>query len=159
MASGTQIAKFAPGHNQPPATNPAIPDWRNGHPRLTFDQTTGEIAIFSDVLSRAYAGGGITVNVKWACAVNTGTVGWLVAIEKVASTQDTDADNFGADATITATTVSGTSGIELTTSVNISNANFGIAVGERYRIRLTRDVANDTAAGDAEFTAMEILEQ
>jgi hypothetical protein len=66
---------------------------------------------------------------------------------------DIDADSFGTEQTITATTVSGTSGITTTTSVTFSQAQLpaSLAVGDMYRLRVRRDVANDTAAGDAQL--------
>jgi hypothetical protein len=63
--------------------------------------------------------------------------------------------------TITATTVPGTSGQLLKLSVNIANgANMGsVAAGEMFRLRVRRDVANDTATGDAELLAVTVAEQ
>ena len=64
-----------------------------------------------------------------------------------------DSDNFGTAQTITAATVSGTSGITLVTSVNFSQAQLptSLGAGDMYRIRIRRDVTNDTATGDAEL--------
>ena len=75
--------------------------------------------------------------------------------------QDIDSDGFATAKTITAATVPGTSGI-----INVSNVTLtagatdtdSVAAGEAFRIRLRRDVANDTATGDAEFYAMELKE-
>jgi hypothetical protein len=61
---------------------------------------------------------------------------------------------------VTATTVPGTSGVEMRTSVAVTNgANMdGITAGDHFRMRIRRDVANDTAAGDAELSMVEIVE-
>lgn len=165
MASGDTLAKFFPNQNEPPAANFATPDTRQAtypHTVLDFDATTGEAAVFKDVLDRRYAGGGITVYVHYAMtSATSGTCGWLIAFERVSdSQQDIDSDGFASDQTLTAVTVPGTSGHVDICSVAISNgANMdSIAAGEGYRLRITRDVANDTATGDAELWAVELKE-
>lgn len=162
MASGDTLLIFTPLNNEPPATNYATLDTRNGHSVLDFDTTTAETAIFKGVLPRTYAGGGITVYVHAALtSATSGTLGWLVAFERVGNgSQDIDTDGFAADQTITAATVPATSGNVLILSVAVTNgANMdSIAVGEGFRLKITRDVTNDTAAGDAELWAVELKE-
>lgn len=161
MASGDSLVTLHPYGNEPPSSNYATLDFRNGHPCLDFDDTTGEAAIWSFVLPRNYAGGGITVYVHWAAtSATSGTIGWLVAFERVGTAQDMDSDSFASDQTITAATTSGTSGIVIITNVAVSNgANMdSIAVGELVRIRITRDVSNDTVTGDAEIVGVELKE-
>lgn len=162
MASGDTILELFPQDNAPPASNAATPDTRNGHPVLDFDDTTAESAVFSRILPRHYAGGGITVYVHYSMtSAITGTCGWTVEFERVGDgQQDIDSDGFASAQTITAVTVPGTSGFVDIVNVAISNgANMdSIAAGEGFRIRLKRDVANDTAAGDAEFWGMELKE-
>ena len=104
------------------------------------------------------ARGGITVAVIWAIAATTGTVGWTVEIER--SNTVINADSFAAAQTITAATVNASTLVPSTASVAITNgANMdSLAVGELYRVRLKRDVAADTAAGDALFLGLEIRE-
>jgi hypothetical protein len=159
MASGNTLFTFFPTDNEPPGTNYATFDTRNGHPVLDFDDTTGEAAIFTGVVPRNYAGGGITIYVHaMATTATTGTMGWLVGFERMSdATTDLDSDSFASNQTITAVTVPGTSGVVLVLNVAVSNgANMdSIAVGEAFRIKLTRDVTNDTAAGDVEFLALE----
>lgn len=153
---------FKPLDNEAPTANFATLDTRNNHPVLDFDTTTGEAAIFSGVLPADYGGGGLTVTLHWGCTTaTTGTVGWLVAIERIGAVLDIDADSFASDQTVTAATTSGSPGILTVTSVNISNgANMdSLAAGEAFRIRITRDVANDTAAGDAELLRVVVVEQ
>lgn len=161
MASGDTLAIFGPLQNEPPAANYATFDTRNTtspHPVLDFDQTTAESALFSSILPRNYAGGGITAYVHWTADPVAGTVGWTVEFERMNT--DLDADSFAAAQTITAATVNGTSGIITVTNVAVANgaAMDSIAVGEAFRVRLTRDVGNDNAAGDANFVAMELKE-
>ena len=162
MASGDTLLTFKPWDNEPPASNFATIDTRNGHPVLDFDTTTGEAAIFSAILPRNYAGGGITVYVHASLtSAVTGTLGWLIAFERIGDgQQDIDSDGFASDQTITAATVPGTSGHVDILNVAVSNgANMdSIAAGEGFRLRVTRDVANDSAAGDAELVCVELKE-
>ncbi len=84
LASGDTLVKFFPRDNEPPTTLYALLSTRNAHPILNFDTTTQWSAIFTDVLSRNYAGGGITVYVHWTAATaTTGTVGWDVSFERI----------------------------------------------------------------------------
>lgn len=162
MASGQTLATFRPYDNEPPATNFATLDLRNNHPVLDFDDTTQEAAIFSDVLPRAYAGGGITVYLHYSMtSAVTGTCGWDVSIERIGDQQlDIDADSFATAQTVTAVTVPATSGnVDIVNVAITDGANMdSLAVGEAYRIRVRRDVASDNAAGDAELLAIEIKE-
>jgi hypothetical protein len=161
MASGDVIEIFYPASNEPPTANYATFDTRNSHPVLDFDDTTAEFAIFTGLLM-GYAGGGITVSVGFsATSAITNTIGFTVEIERIGDqVLDVDADSFATAQTITAVTVPGTSGFVDVVSVSISNgANMdSLANGEQFRIRLKRDVANDTAAGDAEVHWVRIVE-
>lgn len=158
------LLTFKPNDNEPPATAYATLDTRNSRPVLDFDATTQEAAIFTGVLPYGYVGTlGVTVDIFCAMtSATTGTVGWDVAFERTqASTDDIDADSFATAQTVTAVTVPGTSGQVLKMSVNVSNGENmdSIAAGEMFRLRVRRDVANDTAAGDAELLAVTIREQ
>lgn len=159
MASGNTLVAFSPTDNVQPATNPATLDLRNLHPALYFDDTTAEAATFTAVMPRHYAGGGITLYFHWAAtSATSGTIGWKVYIERMNT--DLDADSFTSAATVTAATVNGTAGIITITSLAVTNgANMdSIAVGDSFRLWIERDVANDTATGDAELYAIEIKE-
>jgi hypothetical protein len=161
VASGNTLCVFTALSNEPPAANYATFDLRNGHAVLDFDQTTQEVAIFRGVLPRHYAGGGITVYVHWSADVTSGTVGWDVAFERVGDgQQDIDSDGFATAQTVTAVTVPATSGhVDITNVAVTDGANIdSIAVGEMFRLRVRRDVANDTAAGDAQLLAVELKE-
>lgn len=161
MASGDTLVIFTPLHNEPPSSNAATIDLRNQHPVLDFDTTTGEAAVFSSVMPRNYAGGGVTVYIHWAASTaTTGTIGWLVGFEQIGTALDIDADSFAADNTVTAATVSGTSGIIVITNTTFTDGADmdSVAVGEAFRLKITRDVAGDSAAGDAELLAVEIKE-
>ncbi len=155
--------QFGPLDNEPPSSNYATLDTRNGHPTLRFDTTTQETAIWSGALPADYSGAGITVHIFCSLtSATSGTVGWDVSIERMdASTLDIDADSFASAQTVTAVTVPGTSGQLLKMSVNISNgANMdSLAAGEMFRLRVRRDVANDTATGDAELLRVMMVSQ
>jgi|SRR5882672_174178 len=162
MASGNTLMSFQPAAAQFPATNYATFNTRNTHLLLEFDTTTQEACFFRGILPRNYAGGGITVYLHWAAASATsGTIGWDVSFERIgAAQQDIDSDGFATAQTVTAATVDGTSGNVSITNVAVTDgANIdSIAVGESFRIRIRRDVANDSAAGDAQLLGVELKE-
>jgi hypothetical protein len=162
MAAGNTLLIFLPQDNEPPSTNFATIDSRNGHPCLDFDTTTQEAAIFSAIVPRNYAGNGITVYVHYAMtSAESGTVGWDVAFERIGDgQQDVDSDSFASAQTVVAVTVPATTGLVDIVSVAVTNgANMdSIAVGELFRLRVRRDVANDNGAGDAELYAVELKE-
>lgn len=165
MASGDTLCALFPSDNEPPAANYAQRDSSNTTspvPVLAFDTTTAEYAIFTAVLPRNYAGGGITVYILSAMASATsGTLGWTVEFERLqVGTDNIATDSWASAQTVTAATVPGTAGLFQSLNVAVSNgANIdGIAVGEGFRIRIKRDVSNDTAAGDAWLVAVELKE-
>lgn len=162
MASGDTLLIFTPLGAEFPASNYATLDTRNNHPCLDFDTTTGETAYFTGVMPQNYGGGGLTVYLHWAASSATsGTIGWLIAIERIGdSQQDVDADGFASDQTVSATTVPGTSGhVDITSGAFTSGAQMdSLVAGEMFRLRVTRDVAGDNASGDAELYAVEIRE-
>ena len=163
MASGDTLLIFTPLHNEPPSSNPATLDMRNQHPVLDFDAGTNESAVFSAVMPRNYAGTtGVTVYLHYAMSSATsGDVDWDVAFERIGDQQqDIDSDSFAAVNSVDNTTVPGTSGL-----VDIVNVTFtdgadmdSVAVGESFRLKVTRDAASDTATGDAELVKVEIKE-
>jgi hypothetical protein len=162
MASGETLLIFTPLHNQPPASGAATLDLRNSHPVLDFDAAAAEDAIFGAILPRHYAGGGLTVILTWmATSATSGDVKWNAAIERDDSGTDLDADSF-ASAQTTTTTAPATSGAPITTSIAFtSGAQMdSLAVGEKFRLKVTRDAAagGDTMTGDAEILAIEIKE-
>ncbi len=84
-----------------------------------------------------------------------------VSIERIGDqVQNIDSDGFAAVNSVDNTVVPGTSGL-----VDIVNVAFtdgadmdSLAVGEGYRVKVTRDAVSDTAAGDAELRFVEIKE-
>jgi len=162
MASGDTLLVFTPLMNEPPTSNFASLDTRNLHPVLDFDAATNETAVFTAIMPRNYAGGGITVYLHYAMSSATAdTVDWDVAFERIGDQQlDIDADSFAAVNSVDDTTVPETSG-----NVDVVNVTFddgadmdSVAVGEAFRLSVTRDAASDDATGDAELVAVEIKE-
>jgi hypothetical protein len=163
MASGDTLLIFTPLHNEPPSSNFATLDTRNYHPVLDFDATTNESAVFSAVMPRNYAGTtGVTVYIHYSMSsAVANTVDWDVAFERIGDQQqDVDSDSFAAVNSVDNTTVPGTSGLVDIVSVAFTDGADmdSVAVGEKFRIKITRDAVSDDAAGDAELHAVEIKE-
>ena len=162
MASGDSLLIFRAQDHIQPASNPAIFQRRNGTPVLEFDDTTQWVAIFHGVLPRHYTGGGIRVYLHFSAKTAvTGTLGWDVAFERIGdSQQDLDSDGFASAQTVTAVTVPGTSGHVDIQSVDVTDGAQldGLLAGEGFRLRVRRDVANDTAAGNGQLGFVELVE-
>lgn len=162
MASGNTLIVFEPYANEPPASNYATLDTRNQHPCLDFDATTNEDAIFSGVMPQHYGGGGVTVYLHYAMSSATAdTVDWDVSWERIGDQQlDIDADSFAAVNSVDDTTVPGTSGnVDIVSVAFTDGADMdSVAVGEKFRLKVTRDAASDDATGDAELYAVELRE-
>ena len=161
-ASGDSLVIWTPQANEPPASAFATFDTRNAHPILDFDDTTEENGIFSAVLPRNYAGGGLSVNVHWAAtSATTGTVVWQSAFEAIGTALDIDADSFatGNNGTLVAPATTGnlgTTNIAHTDGAQIDS----LEVGQAFRVRISREVADaqDSMTGDAEARMVEIRE-
>lgn len=165
MASGDCLDRFTPYQNEPPSSSFATLDTRNAHPVLNFDGTADEEAVFSSILDRKYAGGGLTVNL-WvgAASATSGTMRWQVAIERIdASSLDIDADSFTSFQS-NGVTAPGTSGQFLVCAVTFSNGAQmdSLAVGEPYRLKVRRDAdgtsGTDDIASDCQLRAIEVRE-
>jgi hypothetical protein len=163
MSSGDTLLQFGPLHNEPPATNAATFDHRNQHPVLDFDPTTNEDAVFSGIMPQHYAGTtGVTVYIHYSMtSAVADTVDWDAAFERIGDQQlDVDGDSFAAVNSVDNTTVPGTSGLVDVVSIAFTDGvdMDSVAVGELFRLKITRDAASDDAAGDAELHAVEIRE-
>lgn len=161
MASGDTLATFTPQMNEPPTANFATLDTRNVHPVLEFDDTTQEEGVFSSTMPRAYgAAASIDVILCWmADTAVTGAVVWGVAVERMDTSLDLDADSFAAAINSAATTAPGTSGQPLYTAITLTNAQAdAISAGEMFRLKVARVVgdAGDTMVGDAQLLGIEV---
>ena len=162
MASGDTLLVFNPLCNEPPASNGMTFDTRNQHPVLDADDTTNESAVFSAVMPRNYASSGLTVYIHYAMeTAEADDIDWDAAFERIGDQQqDLDADGFAAVQSVDGTVVPGTSGLVDIVSIGFTNGAQmdSIAVGEGFRLKVTRDADSDTAAGDAELVFVEIKE-
>ncbi len=162
MASGDTLLTFHPYNNEPPAALYATLDLRNNHPVLDFALT--EIAIFSFVLPRNYAGGGITVYFHYALTTAVANdIRLDSTFERIGDQQqDIDADGFDATGVDgTDTTVPGTSGlVDIVNNVHSDGVRLdNLDVGESGRLKITRTaVAGTDAAADLELLAIELKE-
>jgi hypothetical protein len=156
LASKT-LARFTPRENQPPATAFATLDTRNSIAVLDFDAATDEAAIFSGVIpDYANLASGLKVRLAWmATTATSGNVRWGAQLMRCNT--DLDADSFDT-ATLVTSAANGTSGIVTTTSITLTTID-SVAVGESYRLRISRvgsDATNDTMTGDAELITVEV---
>lgn len=163
MASGDTLVLLTALHNEPPATAYATFDTRNGHPVLDFDAAADEDAIFTSVLPRHYAGGGLTVSLRWAAtSATSGNCKWNVQIERLEDEgTDMDADSFAAAQTVTAAAPATSGAVQYSDVTFTAGAQMdSLAAGEMFRLKVTRDAndAGDTMTGDAELVSVEIRE-
>ena len=163
MASGDTLLIFTPQANEPTTSNFATFDTRNNHLVLDFDDTTNESAVFSGVMPRNYTGTtGVTVYIHYAMtSATSGDIDWDIAFERIGDQQlDIDADSFATVQSVDNTTVPATSGyVDIVSIAFTDGAQMdSVAVGEAFRIKITRDATNDTATGDAELLRIEIKE-
>ena len=163
MASGESLITFTAHSNEPPGANYAFVDTRNGHLVLTFDAASAWVAIFSGVLPRNYAGGGITVRIGWIAATATaGNVKWNAQFERHQDeTDDLDADSFATAQTVTVAAPANSGAMQYSDIVFTDGAQMdSIAAGESFRVKLSRDAADvaDTMAGYAQMKTFELRE-
>ncbi len=162
MASGDTLIILTPFNYESPSSGGAAMDMYNLHPVLGFDAADNDEGIFTSLMPRHYGGGGLTIYLHYAMnSATSGDVDWDVAFERIGDQQqDINSDGFAAVNSVDNTTVPATNGL-----VDIVNITFtdgadmdSIAVGESFRIKIIRDGASDTAAGDAGLIAIEIKE-
>ena len=163
MASGDTLLIWTPLSNEPPSSNFATLDTRNSHVVLDFDGAANESAVFRGVMPRHYAGTtGVTVYIHYTMtSATSGDIDWDAAFERVSdSQQDIDSDGFASVQSVDNTTVPGTSGHVDIVSIAFTNGAQmdSVAVGEAFRLRITRDAASDTVTTDAELYALELKE-
>jgi hypothetical protein len=165
MASGDTLAVFTPYDNEPPSANYATLDTRNQHPCLDFDGVTDEEAVFTGILPRNYAGGGVTVYLHVAfTSATSGNARWQVAFERMDDGGlDLDADSFAAFNSA-AGNPNATSGVMTLVTITFTNGAQmdNLAAGEMFRLKVRRDAdgtsGTDDVTTDAELYGVEIKE-
>lgn len=161
MATGDTLIIFPVIAGEPPATNYAVFDTRNDHPVLEFDGTTNESIMFSAILPNHYGSGGVDVILHWAMKTATAsTVDWDAAFERVAGTNDLDADGFAAAQSVNGESVPATSGYVKTTTISFTDGAQmdSVVAGDSFRLKVTRDAASDASTSEAQLVKIEIKE-
>jgi hypothetical protein len=154
---------FYPQNNQPPSASYGTLDVRNGHLVIELDDSAAESCIFSGVLPRNYASGGITVRIAWmAATATTGDVVFGASFERHQDdTDDLDSDSFAAEQTATATTASATGEVQYTAITFTDGAQLdSLAVSEHFRLKVRRVATDgaDTLVGDCQILSVELQE-
>lgn len=163
MASGNTLCVFGPADNEAPSSAFATLDTRNVHPVLDFDDATDESAVFTGIMPRHYAGGGVTVylHVSFTSAV-ANEARFDVAFERIGDgSQDIDSDGFASAQSVDVTAPATSGHVEIANVAFTDGAQMdSVAAGESFRLKITRDAnhANDDASGDAELVFVEIKE-
>jgi len=162
MSTGDTLLTFKPHQNEPTSTNNATLDTRNSHLVLDFDASTNESAVFKDIIPQIYADGGLDVLIHYSMtSATSGDTDWDVSIERIGDqVLDVDSNSFATAISVDNTTVPATSGyVDVITVSLTSGAEMdSLTAGELFRVKVTRDAASDTAAGDAELHAIELRE-
>jgi len=165
MASGDTLAVFTALHGEPPSSNYATFDTRNGVPVLDFDDATDEAIIFAGVMPDAYDSGGYTVTLGWMFTSSgtpgTDTCAWNVywmSVTDDADDLDTKAFAAANSATSTSATADGEVKYEDITFTDGADSD-SVAKNEYFRIKVERNAASGTASpGDAELVFVKIKE-
>lgn len=162
MASGDTLVVFTPISGEPPAANAASFDLRNNHPVWDFDGSANEEIVFSGVMPQGYAGGGVTVYIHYATdATDQDDIDWDAAFERVGDQQqDIDSDGFAAVQSVNGTATPATSGLVDIVSIPFTDGAQmdSVAVGEGFRLKITRDAVSDVMTEDANLFRVEIRE-
>lgn len=165
MASGQTLEVFKAIDNEPPSSNFATFDIRNGIAVLDFDDTTDESAEFGGFMPRNYDGGGVTITIGWmATSATSGTISLDAAFKSLSDdADDVDSKSFAAANNANPTTASASGEIDYATITFTDGADMdSVAAGEYFRLKITRDAngttSTDNMSGDMELVFVEIKE-
>ncbi|KKN02974.1 hypothetical protein LCGC14_1112380 [marine sediment metagenome] len=163
MASGDTLVTLLPQNNEPPAATFATLDTINStSPQMVLDFALTEIGIWTFILPRHYAGGGIII--PYIYAMSSATSLQTKMTSEIATFGDGVSiltDSFAAVQDTGDITVPGTAGLVdyVSTLTHTDGAQMDNAiVGNICRLRLVRVAATADAAGDLEMIAIEIKE-
>jgi len=154
----TTRAVFSPLAAEFPAANFPAPTLINRRPALAFDAATNETCQWSCVAPQGLTGTLTALIYYIMASATSGDTDWDVSLEAVTDGDAVDLDAGDSFATVNSTdntTVPATAGYLDVVSVTLTNAD-SIAAGDYFRLRLTRDAASDTGAGDAYVLAVEL---
>ena len=165
MASGDTLAVFFPAMSEPPSSNYATFDTRNGVLVLDFDDSTDESVEFPGFMPRHYDGGGLTCTIGWMATDTTVTPHnciWDLSFKSVSDdADDLDSKTFAAVNSVTAAEASASGEVDYATITFTDGADMdSVEAGEYFRLKINRDAnnASDTLTGDAELVFIEIRE-
>lgn len=161
VASGDTLSILVPFDLEPPSTLSCLLGSTNNHPVLVYESTTGLFGIFTTIMPQNYSNTtGVTVYIESNCASTTGTVGWLLSMERMDVTNAPGTDSFGAVTTVTATSANATANLPIIQSAAITKGTNmdSVVAGDTFRLKVGRDVANDTAVNPAQIFSIEIRE-
>jgi hypothetical protein len=168
MASGQVVALIY--QVTPPATNYATPSRRAGGsspsenvPVWLFDAGTTESLDFYCQMTSAYAGGGITVQIKWSSVDQTSNaVKWNAAFRRLNDDAvDIDTSKTYDFNTVTATTATVAGEVDYTSITFTNGADMdSVAAGDMFILRVQRDGGNaaDNMTNDAQLHYIVIQE-
>lgn len=130
-------------------------DGGQGTWKLLFDTTTEESGLWMFKMPDNFASG-LTSVLQYAMASATSsTVAFDISVMAVADGENIDTTSFDTVNSTGAITVPGTAGFVDTLTTTLTNAD-SIAADELCIIKISRDVALDGAAGDAELLTVTI---
>ena len=167
--SGETLFIFTSANNVPPATDFATLDTFAAatglRSVLDFDGTAAnETAIFSGIWPSNYDGGGINVIIDYSLdGTDAQDIQFEVSVEVVQDDDDQDGggQDFGSATDITDTPATNTANYNNRTAAGaISHANCGSpAVGDRIRLKVTRDFDHAANTDDVQLHAVHVKEQ
>lgn len=139
------------------STNPAGLEYTNAVPKLLFDDTTSEIVYWMLRLPSDFSSAPVLKVQYTMASATSGTFGVSVSIMAVTDgdAADVDTESYDTANSPTASTVPGTAGHLDEISVTLTNADSMVA-GDLVFFKLARNVAGDTATGDAEVRAVSL---
>lgn len=173
MASGATLLVLPASAGSPPGSTAAQLTTLTGGASPTeqillanFDSSSVEYWDFSGlVLPRAYAGGGLTLTIRWiAASATSGGVVWGAAIRRdVDDGEDWDTTghsyDFNDSGTATAPSAVGETSYDNITFTSGADMD-SLAAGEGFNLRIRRTVGagGDDMSGDARLWTIEIRE-
>lgn len=132
----------------------------NARPVLAFDASTNETCQWTAVAPQGLTGAVHAKVTYMMASATSGDTDWDASLEAVSDGDATDldaGDSFDTINSVDNTTVPGTAGYIDVIDITLTNAD-SIAAGDLFRLKLTRDAASDTGAGDAYVLAVELTD-